>query len=200
MTLTVPPADPTSTVTLDSANWNGGGNTEIVNTALPSLLAVGDSFVFEFTVEIDAAQATGVLENQVTAGGDAVDEDGTPYTDSNGDPITAEDDSDSGADPSTDNPDDLGDHGTSDDPTPIYIPSIGIAKDAGDAVPNGDNFDVEFTLVWENTGTIALDNVEIFDDITTQFGDQFVGISGLTVQNFVGAGYCSNSQRGVEHG
>ncbi len=188
LTVTTAPTDPASNVTLDTANWNGDSNTEIVNSALPSLLAVGDSFIFQFTVEINAAEATGVLENTATAGGDAVDENGTPFTDSSGDPITADDDSDSGADPSTDNPSDLGDHGTSDDPTPIYIPSIGLAKDAGDAVPNGDNFDVEFTLVWENTGTVALDNVEIFDDIAAQFGGQYVGISGLTVQNFVGTG------------
>jgi len=50
-----------------------------------------------------------------------------------------------------------------------------LAKEAGDAVPNGDNFDVEFTLVWENTGTVALDNVQLLDDIAAQFGSQFIG-------------------------
>ena len=72
----------------------------------------------------------------------------------------------------------------------MYIPNIGLAKEAGDAVPNGDNFDVEFTLVWENTGTVALDNVELIDDIAAQFGNQFVGIvpGSLAVQNFVGTG------------
>ena len=84
LTLTTPPADPASAVALDSANWNGGSATEIVNTAAPSLLAVGDSFVFQFTVEIDAVAATGVLENQVTVGGDAVDANGNPLNDSSG--------------------------------------------------------------------------------------------------------------------
>ena len=56
--------------------------------------------------------------------------------------------------------------------------------------PNGDNFDVEFTLVWENTGTVALDNVDLTDNIAAQFGNQFVGIvpGSLAVQNFVGNG------------
>ena len=113
------------------------------------MLAVGDSFVFEFKVEINAALATGVLENTVTAGGTAVDEDGIVFQDANGDDITAEDDSDSGADPSDDNSDAPGDMGTTDDPTPLLIANIGLAKEASAAVPNGDNFDVTFTLNWE---------------------------------------------------
>ena len=156
LTLTTPPSDPSSSVTLDSANFNGGTSTEIVNTAVSSLLAVGDSFIFEFTVEIDAEAATGVLNNQVTVAGNAVDANGDPLVDSTGAPITAMDDSDSGADPSDDNTGAPGDMGTTDDPTPIYIPAIGLAKIAGDAIPNGDNFDVTFTLNWENTGTVDL--------------------------------------------
>jgi uncharacterized repeat protein (TIGR01451 family) len=190
LALTTPPIATTSTVTLDTANWNGGTNTEIVNTAVPSLLTVGDSFIFEFKVEVDAAMATGVLENTVTAGGSAVDSNGNPYLDSTLTPITATDDSDSGTDPSTDNPGEPGDTGSTDDPTPLLIANIGLAKEAGDAVANGDNWDVEFTLVWENTGTVALDAVELFDNIASQFGNQFEGIvpGSLVVQNFVGTG------------
>ena len=57
-------------------------------------------------------------------------------------------------------------------------------------MPNGDNFDVEFTLVWENTGTVALDNIDLTDGIAAQFGNQFVGIvpGSLAVQNFAGTG------------
>ena len=181
--LTTPPADPTSSVTLDTANFDGDGVdvdgiTEIVNTAIPSLLAVGDSFIFTFKVEINAALATGVLENTVTAGGAAVDENGDPILASDGTtPITATDDSDSGTDPSDDNSDAPGDMETTDDPTPLLIPNIGLAKEASAAVPNGDNFDVTFTLNWENIGTVALDSVEIFDNILAQFGNQFVDAS-----------------------
>ena len=200
LTLTTPPADATSTVTLDGANWNGGSATEIVDLTAPSALAVGDSFVFEFMVEIDAVAATGVLENQVTVSGDAVDENGNPYTDSTGAPITATDDSDSGAEPSDSNTGAPGDSGGSDDPTPLYIPGIGLAKEAGDAVPNGDNFDVEFTLVWQNTGNTSLDNVDLIDDIATQFGAQFVSIvpGSLAVQNFAGTGAAPAANAGWE--
>ena len=119
-----------------------------------------------------------------------MDASGNPLTDSTGAPITATDDSDSGTEPSDANVGAPGDNGTTDDPTPLFIPNIGLAKVAGDAVPNGDNFDVEFTLVWENTGTVALDNVDLTDDIAAQFGSQFVGIvpGSLAVQNFVGTG------------
>jgi fimbrial isopeptide formation D2 family protein/uncharacterized repeat protein (TIGR01451 family) len=182
---TAPPAS--SMISLDSVNWDGSGATEMVDTSSPSLLAVGDSFVLQFKVEIDpdaGGTASAPLENQVTATGDAVDDNGDPIVDSMGTPITATDLSDSGTDTSTD----LGDHGTSDDPTPVYIPAIGLAKQAGDAVANGDNWDIEFTFVVENTGTVDLTNLNLLDDISTEFGNAFVSASGLTVQNFVGSG------------
>ena len=190
LTLVTPPTDAYSVISLDSAAWNGGSNTEILDTGITPKLAIGDSFVFQFTAEIDAVAATGVLDNTVTAGGDAVDANGNPLTDANGNPITATDDSDSGADPSSTNAGQPGDMGTSDDPTPTYLPDIGLAKSASGAVVNGNNFDVTFTLVWENTGNVALDNVDLIDDIAAQFGGQFVGIvpGSLVIQNFAGNG------------
>lgn len=119
MTIVTPPENASSAVTLDSAIWNGGTATEIVNTAIPSLLAVGDSFVFQFMVEIDPEQTMGVLENTVTAGADAVDVNGDLLIDSSGNPIMATDDSDNGADPNGDNGE-----GGSDDPTPLILPPI----------------------------------------------------------------------------
>ena len=77
---------------------------------------------------------------------------------------------------------------SSDDPTPLYIPSIGLAKSAGDAVPNGDNFDVTYTLAFENNGSVDLANLTLFDNIAVQFGNAFVSVSGASVENFVGSG------------
>ena len=161
-----------------------------MDASAASLLAVGDSFVFEFSVEIDLSQATATLENTVTAGGDAVDENGDPLTDASGNQITAEDDSDSGTDGSDNNSGAPGDAGTSDDPTPLLIPEVGLAKSAGDAVPNGDNFDVTFTFIFENTGNVNLANLSLTDDIAAQFGNAFVGVvpGSLAVQNFAGTG------------
>ena len=96
--------------------------------------------------------------------------------------------SDSGTDASGTNNGEPGDSFGSDDPTPLFIPSVGLAKSAGDAVANGDNFDVTFTLVFENNGTVDLTNLTLFDDIAAQFGDAFVSVDNVAVQNFVGSG------------
>ena len=97
LTLTVPPADPASSIVLDGS-FNGSSAAEVVDQAAATLLAVGDSFTFQFTVEVDldAGGTSGPLDNQVVAGGDAVDSNGNPLTDSSGAPITAMDESDSG--------------------------------------------------------------------------------------------------------
>jgi len=165
LTVTAGPTDPDSIVAIDSA-WDGTATTEFIDPT------------------------TSALNNQVKASGIAVDHDGNPITDGSGAPIMVMDLSDSGTDPDDPNAGANGDTGGSDDPTPLYLPGVGLAKAAGDAVPNGDNFDVEFTLVWENTGNVALDNVTVLDDIATEFGAQFVQIEtgSLVVQNFTGTG------------
>ena len=137
ITLTTPPANASSSIVLDAA-WNGAGVTEIIDQSAATLLAVGDSFVIQFTTEVDpdAAGAPGALDNQATVGGDAVNANGNPILDSNGNPLVVMDDSDSGTDPNGNNPNAPGENGTTDDPTPLLIPDIGLAKSAGDAVPN----------------------------------------------------------------
>jgi hypothetical protein len=96
ITLSTPPSNAASNIVLDS-DWDGDGTTEMVDQVAATLLAAGDSFVVQFTVEVDpdAVGAPADLDNQVTAGGDAVDGNGDPITDSNGDPISTSDDSDS---------------------------------------------------------------------------------------------------------
>ena len=116
-----PPADPASSVVLNNA-WDGSGTTEIIDQTAATLLAVGDSFVVQFTTEVDpdAVGAPGALDNQATTGGDAVDANGNPITDSSGNPIIVTDDSDSGTDPNSTNANAPGDNGTSDDPCLLY--------------------------------------------------------------------------------
>ena len=191
LTLTTAPTDAASSITLDPATWDGTSATDMLDQSVINGLAIGDFFTIEFTVEIDAGPATGVLDNQATVGGTGVDEDGVPFTDTNGNDITAEDDSDSGAETGDDNTGEPGDTGGSDDPTPTYIPNVSLAKLAGDAVPNsidGDNFDVTFTLVWENSGNVDLTNLTMFDDIAAEFGNAYLSASGLALQNYIGTG------------
>ena len=143
---------------------------------------------FGAQVDPDAVGAPATLNNQVTVGGDAADPNGNLITDPSGGPIMVADDSDNGSSTNGTNPGEQGDTGGSDDPTPLLIPDVGLAKQAGDAIPNGDNFDVTFTLVYTNTGTVSLNNLTLVDDIAAQFGNAFVSASGLSVQNFVGTG------------
>ena len=185
--ITDPAAAVGSAVTLDSS-WNGDGLTEMV--AAGSTLVAGDSFTLAFDVIVDASgfDPTATTENSVAASAVAVDENGDSILNANGDPVLVNDLSDSGIDPAGDNPNEPGDALGSDDPTPLNIPSIGLAKLAGDAVANGSNFDVTFTLAFENNGTVDLTNLTLIDDIASQFGDAFVSVSGVSVENFVGSG------------
>ena len=93
--LLVAPSVTLSTVVLNAA-WDGNGTIEMIDPAVSTVLNVGDSFTVQFSVEVDpdAIGASATFENQVTAGGDAVDANGDPITDSLGNPILVTDDSD----------------------------------------------------------------------------------------------------------
>jgi hypothetical protein len=200
LTLTAGPSDAASNIAINSA-WDGSGSTEMIDQAAVTLLAIGDAFMVQFTVEVDpdVSGTSTPMNNQVVVGGDAVDDNGDPINDSNGTPITANDDSDSGTDPNSSNPNDQGDNGTSNDPTPLLIPSIGLAKSSGGAVANGQNWDVTFTLVYENNGTVDLNNLTLFDDIAAQFGAAAVDVKDLTVGNFSGTGTLPTANTGWEN-
>ena len=124
LTITVAPSDPQSTVSVDSAGWNGSSLIELIDTSSSSLLAVGDSFTIQFDVEIDPTLVVEPLENQVEGSGDAVGSDGSPLADSSGAPITVNDLSDSGVDATTSNPNAADDQRTSDDPTLFDPPPV----------------------------------------------------------------------------
>ena len=185
--LTTPPSDPASTIV---TNLNLQTDVEIIDQSQPSLLAAGDSFVVRFTIQIDpdAAGAPTLLNNQVTVTGDAVDSNGDPILDGSGDPITATDLSDSGATANSTNPGADGDSGGSDDPTPLLIADIGLAKEVTEVFNHDDHFDVSFRLLFENNGNVDLTNLSIFDDIASEFGPAFIDINDVFVQNFVGTG------------
>ena len=121
-----------------------------------STLAIGDSFTLEFEATVDpiAFASTADTNNSVESTGEAVDSSGNPVTDANGDPVLVSDFSDSGSDPIGNNLGEPGDTFGTDDPTPLLIPSIGLAKTSGDAVANGQDWDVTFTIVFENNGTV----------------------------------------------
>lgn len=86
-------------------------------------------------------------------------------------PVT--DTSDSGTDPDAGGSNDAG------VPTPftppVPSPELGLAKSARLLAFNQDfSFDVEYTVLMQNTGDVNLSNLELFDNLVTQFGAAFV--------------------------
>ncbi len=170
--------------------WDGGlagsGNTTIFN-GTSGLLVPGDSIDVEFVVEVDP-DATGTsqpLVNQVAASGS--DPDGGFVSDL----------SDDGDDPNGDNPGSPGDMGTTDDPTPLELPQVRVTKDVTDVVANGENFDVTFDMVLENTGTVDLTGIDLIDNLNTQMGAMFVGVVNATID---GSGVASGTPPTLNYG
>jgi len=124
-------------------------------------LEVDDTFEVVFTVTIDpdaTGSSGGLLENQATSTGAGLDESGDPLTDDSGNPITVSDDSDNGTDPAGENGQDDGDGVYGNNPTPVIIADISIAKQVFGTpilLPNG-NFEVVYELVTEVISTLQV--------------------------------------------
>ena len=149
-------------------------------------LDVGDSFEVVFTTTLDPDGIDSVsqgLTNQADVSGQGVNPDGSPLTDANGNPVLADDTSDNGTDPNGENGEDDGDGIAANDPTPILIADLSLAKAAvgsPQSLANG-NFGLTYQLVVENTGTVDLADLSLLEDLASQFGGGFVSASGLTI-------------------
>ncbi|MEL6986280.1 MAG: hypothetical protein AAGK97_00470, partial [Bacteroidota bacterium] len=140
------------------------------------VLAPGETIELSVTVEIDPNNpgaiysANGTLDNQATATG----------TGSDGNPVM--DVSDDGTDPNGDNPGEPGDMGTTDDPTPLLLPDVGLAKTITNvqAAVSGTmgNFDVTFKLTALNIGNDTLSMIALADtlDLATQLGGAAIAV------------------------
>ena len=132
-------------------------------------LPPGESFIVTLTYTLDPTASTlNEFENTATGGGD----------DPAGNPVT--DPSDSGSDPNSDNPGEPGDTGGHNDPTPITFSEVSVAKEVAappTALPNG-NFSVPYSIVLQNTGTTVLNNLQVTEDLESEFGaGVFVGVT-----------------------
>ena len=121
LTLSVPPSDPNSQIALNSADWDGRADTELIDQNENNVLAVGDSFAFEFTVEISTVDVNGHLENQVSGSAEGIDAAGNSLFDSGGNRLVAQDVSDNGTDPTSENGEAGADGIYGNDPTPLDI-------------------------------------------------------------------------------
>ena len=169
-------SDASSNIVLDSAGFDGSTITELLDPANANILAVGDSFILQFDVEIDPRAVTAPLVNQVSGSGDAVDDNGNPILNSNGNPIAAADDSDSGTDTAGSNPDVPDDQGTSDDPTLFDPPAVPLGQISGTVFQddNGDGI--------QNPGEAGIAGVEVTLTGTDVYGN-LVEITVLTDAN-----------------
>jgi hypothetical protein len=123
----------------------------------------------EFVIQVnpDAAGAPDPLDNQATTGGIPTNGSGVPLENPNtGSPYIpgqVTDDSDSGVQLEGTNPGEPGDTGGPDDPTPVIIPSVDIAKQVTSLTEAASgivgNYDVNYTMVLKNTGNIDLTNL-----------------------------------------
>ncbi len=173
--ITVAPRLAGSVAPVLDSDWDAGlsGSSRVnIFDGVSGTLVPNDSLTITFQVEVnpDANGPGGALHNTAVASG----------SDANGTVVS--DDSDDGYDPNGANPTADGDQGTSDDPTPLNIPDINIAKTTVGAplqtTANRDHYNVTYELVTENTGNMTLTGLDLYDDIAAQFGDAFVAISG----------------------
>ena len=195
-----------SNVTLNLADWDGSSVTELLLPAANNILAIGDSFTISFDAEIDPRQVTAPLENQVEGSGLGVDASGNPATNSGGAQLTATDSSDAGTETGTSNPEDPGDQGTPDDPTPFAPPAVPLSQISGTVFQddNGDGVQqagesgisgVEVTL----TGTDVLGNlvnITVYTDSNGQYVFDELNAGTYAVVQTQPAGFEDGEERG----
>ena len=170
-----------------AGNFDGIANLNILAGA--DTLAIGQSEIIRFTVVVDFTGGTPPFLNQAEAS----------VANSPGGPPINSDMSDSGNDPDGTNPGAPGDTGSSDDPTPIEIPNAELQKIAGPAINvSGPLYDVTYTLVVQNTGTIALSNITLVDDLASALAPAtLVGVPTVTSTGFIGTGNINSAFDGA---
>ena len=144
----------TSAALTENTNFNGSGDQNMLAGTDALGVGVTATITFDLTFFPDFANAP--FTNQAVGTGTGANS-GQPTTDN----------STNGANPDPNGDNDPGENA----PTPISIPPIGVAKNAGTIVNNGNGtYTVPITITVENFGTEALNSVQVTDDLTTEFG------------------------------
>jgi uncharacterized repeat protein (TIGR01451 family) len=175
--LAITDTTPGTALAVNSSFTGTAPNTGLLTLSSSAALEVNQSVTITFDLRFYPNVATATVsgnnltfQNQVTALGDAPDAQG----DGNGiQDNGTEDPSDSGTNPDTDGdrtPNETGEN----DPTDITItmaPVIGVAKQAGTVVDNNNGtFTVPFTITISNYGNVDAHDVQVVEDLTTEFG------------------------------
>ena len=69
LTIIAEPNDPGSSVSVDSAGWNGKISVELLDSSAANLLVTGDSVTIQFEVELNPSKATSAREKMVSSTG-----------------------------------------------------------------------------------------------------------------------------------
>ena len=164
LSLVFNPTSLDSSIAVDSA-FDGASSIELLSPGNQNTLVPGDSFIIQFAVEIDPLAVTTSVENQISGSGGAVDTNGNPILDSNGDPIVGMDLSDSGSDPGSTNPNDPNDSGSSSDSTVFVPPPLPLGEISGIVFVDTNNNGVR------DPGEDGIEGVQITLEGTDTYGD-----------------------------
>ncbi len=142
-------ADVTTTNPTANINYSGSATeTDMLNA--DGRLAPNECVTVVVNVEINLSEMPSPSENQArTDGYNDLDQKGTDLSD------------------------DISDNTSNDDPTPFpNIPKIGLAKHVVSVTPSttNGNYIIRYGYLIQNVGNVQLDNIELDDDIRTQFG------------------------------
>ncbi len=158
----------TGSLTAANASFNGGTNQNLLSGTQP--LAVGQTATITFTVKVTPAGNLGPYNNTAVSSGTAPS--GTNTTDQ----------SENGLNP---DPDQDGNPTNNNTPTPVSFPEeaiLGVAKSAGNPVNNNDGtFTVPYTVIVSNLGNVALNNVQLTEDIFGSPTSTFTGAANATI-------------------
>ena len=178
---------------LTVSNFSGTGFAPTANSAWlsdtsQSLISggqidVGDTFEISYTVTIDPdINGESVhLVNQAVGSGTGIGADGSQLF-ADGSLLVATDVSDNGANANAENGEASPDGVFGNDPTPIAIADLGVAKSVvGEPQFVDGNYLVTFAVTVENTGTVDLENLSLTEDLATQFGSLFISTESVTL-------------------
>ena len=145
-----------------------------VNILAPTqTLQVGENSTFRFTVEVDSDLITtpDTFFNQIDAVGTSPNN------------TTVEDASDDGFETDADGDGNANEPGEN-DPTPVQLPpaespAIGVSKRVVSAITQADgDFEVVYETTVENLGNVALNNVQLTEDLDDTYGEGAFSIIG----------------------
>ncbi|WP_197455228.1 DUF4347 domain-containing protein [Stieleria neptunia] len=198
-----------------NAGYSGRGTgTSLIDASASGRLDSGQFLVIQLTIELDPDapgrrldsvrdDANGDFENQaVIAAKDPVtgqmvwdrSDDPTDPTNVDGDPANPDDHSDDDNDP--------------DDPVSLEFVEIGVAKRVSHEQRIGMSSLVTIQIMVENTGSVYLENIELLDDVQSQFGDNFDSVvtaptiiaSSAMVDPILQPGYADNPSQNMFDG